>query len=112
MACYIIKRLPGSSNGVLLLIGMLLVTLATAIFHLVGYSLLNWSIEGVSANALNAALIFMSDFEVILSIIVSCIPSVRTWAREQAAKIQPCHAETHALEKSEGPGELSILRDE
>lgn len=85
MGCFVIKKLPKSSDGIYLLVGMLLLTLTVAILRITLYGIVmafEYNPNGSSAaTALQSAFIFLADFEVIASIIVSCIPGVKVWYR-------------------------------
>jgi len=89
MAYYFIKALPGSSGGIIFLVGMLLFTLATAIVRIVMYAfsqMVEDSQIGAQPDSIDATVIFLTDIEAITSVIASCAPGVRAWYRGSGMK--------------------------
>jgi len=91
MGCYVMRSIPKPAGGFILLIGMQSLTITVGLVRIVCFRL-GVEKEFSSANGdiitdrrnLETAFIFLSDFEAIFSVIVSCLPGVRAWYRSTA----------------------------
>lgn len=93
-ACFIVRTLTTSPRACVLLVAMLIVTLSVGVTRLALLieflrlaKMVTLGTTGCTVAAklddMNTPVVLLSEFEVILSAIVSCIPGLRAWSRSR-----------------------------